>query len=205
MLPDAHGIVCIHPIFFVSGALYHLSPIGSLRLRLRRQGEYLYHLYFKATFICNPFQKTNVYIGIISRATKYLPPEISPAFRFCFIPNYLTIHRGDSLSFDCRLSSADIKYTLFARNGAPEFARPHPCRHVRKEDSLPLMAMEIYRDPWGRCNPLYRDPGVCGLCGQVQIDRTGRPAGGSGGSKHLLRQRLQLRQGAPSRKSSGSK
>lgn len=82
-------------------------------------------------------------------------------------PNYLLVEWG-SLKFACRLSSVDIKYTLFNRDGTPLRAELHVAlisdkgikkrakeegktspdlthaRTVRHGDTLPLLTAEIY-------------------------------------------------------------
>lgn len=85
-------------------------------------------------------------------------------------PKYLKVKWGD-LSFDCRLESANVKYTMFDRSGNPiraeldvafiedideekrvkkENKTSSDLTHVRtvkSEDTLPLMAKTVYGDP----------------------------------------------------------
>ncbi|WP_378179167.1 hypothetical protein [Aquimarina sp. SS2-1] len=86
-------------------------------------------------------------------------------------PRYLVLSWGKTLKFNCRLSSLDINYTLFERNGDPLRAELNVSfigddtpkaqlaklnlqspdlthyRMVKTGDQLPLMCQEIYGTP----------------------------------------------------------
>lgn len=86
-------------------------------------------------------------------------------------PRYLVLSWGKTLKFNCRLSSLDINYTLFERNGDPLRAELNVSfigddtpkaqlaklnlqspdlthyRMVKAGDQLPLMCQEIYGSP----------------------------------------------------------
>ncbi|WP_299605211.1 hypothetical protein [uncultured Aquimarina sp.] len=86
-------------------------------------------------------------------------------------PRYLVLSWGKTLKFNCRLSSLDINYTLFERNGDPLRAELNVSfigddtpkaqlaklnlqspdlthyRMIKAGDQLPLMCQEIYGSP----------------------------------------------------------
>ncbi len=143
---------------------YSNNPPEEMKLKLIFD-EYLLSDYHNiAISACNDIGASNVKKQVIN-FLKYtwIPADISHQ------PNYLKLIWG-GIIFPCRLSSVDIKYTRFDRNGEPtsaeldivllgddeekrrslkdNFSSPDltHLRVVRNGDTLPLLCQDIYGD-----------------------------------------------------------